>query len=346
MKRFVSTYAVPQAEIANPVVYTSEHVCHQVAHRYIDKYDRYISYLTVDVFKIYERNLLGSKERRKLTVEMVEHIHAEISAAMRKIPHRLDVETIIDHHRLKRSITACCRVEFLILREDRALNLEGIQIVQERQYCRLIRYAPRVHLIGHAIARFMQRGKLPPEAIVGDIQKITILSRYFEEIIGPNNPIAYALPQGILHGRIGQAYGESDFGWLFQTTRDHLTKPSRRLRPRGKAAVNRDIDFITFYDTGMLNPRLKDLHALLTDVQCLCLDAACIRYRSEFFEGEISEADKSVLDAARSVVKDALATSTWQEYLRQREDQESLKAISKLPAATTRMDRLFKSSVE
>ncbi len=334
-------FDAPKAVIASPVVYTSGYACQQVINRYLKSYEVDQGVLLTQMIRQTDRSLVELRKRRKFTAERVEAEHQALVATMKSLPNRIFIHAHLDRHRVTRAILAVSQVAYLMQRRDRALQIQGLDIIQERHHYQMSMFAPRVHLVPHALARFMERGREPPEVLISQFGHITSISRFLESEIGPGQPIAFALPQGLLHGRTGCGTGESPFGFSIQTHSDLLTPPLRVLKPSGRGKANRDIDFITFYDTAMLSPALRQLRKLLLDVQTRCLDAAHKQFAHDFFVRRSRSGDLAILDAGRSILREALASPVWQAYRQHREDQESQRALAEIPTEPAQMANPF-----
>ncbi len=115
---------------------------------------------------------------------------------------------------------------------------------------------------------------------------------------------------------------------------DAPRSPANALHPPGAPGskrINRDIDFVTFYDTAMLNPRLRNVYEMLVTLQAECWEGAKILYGRDFCGRKTTVDENRKIEHATTVLETALASPAWQDYLRHREDQETQAAIETIP---------------
>lgn len=317
--------------VPHPVVYTSEAACQT----YCERLQRHMLDPNAKVLgKIAPLNLklLSTYDQRgKASVDYVDQYYAASLKALRTIAGDEAIVATRTLRKIQRQIRVEIQTEVLIKRGTLALCIRGMMLRQDRHSYVKTLYHPQVRLTVHAMARFMYRAKAPPQEMIHRLGRLASWARLLSDTDPVEGSVALAIPEGLVHGRIGQL-GESE-GFATRCSVGQGSDLERLFverKPTCAHASASAIDLITFLPLADLNPHLSALHAALTALQDRCTRAAEIAYAMAFHDHAPNPEDMACLDEAGRAIRAHLASDLHRTYRMKQDDREITALVQQL----------------
>lgn len=321
------------SEIArpHPTTYTSEHACQNFCERLQRQmFDQSAAFIE-PLGEVGSLALGLFFQHRKASVEFVERCYQTILSRLQTVTGEEAIVTTRILKKVQRQIHVRIDAETLVRRGDLGVSLRGLTYEQERGFYHITQYNPQVHLSVHAMARFMYRAKAPPQILIERLGSLAMTARLFSDYAPTSGPIAIAIPEGLIHGRVGETPADNAFCWesLISGQFD-VERIGRVTRPRCDHGEPDVIDLMTFYARDDLNPHLAALYDQLLILQSACEEAAKIAYAVAFRGYELSETGQTCLADARSAIRRHHAGDLHTAYRRRQDDRETSAFVARL----------------
>lgn len=315
----------------HPVVYTSEAACQT----YCERLQRQIldpNAKALGKIAPFNLNLVSTYDLRgKASVDYVDQYYAASLKALRTVAGDDAIVATRALRKIQRQIRVEIQTEVLIKRGTLALYIRGMMLRQDRHSYVKTLYHPQVRLTVHAMARFMYRAKAPPQEMIHRLGRLASLARLLSDTDPVEGSVALAIPEGLVHGRIGQM-GEAE-RFATRCSVGHGSDLQRlyvERKPTCAHASPSAIDLITFLPLAELNPHLSALHAALTALQDRCARAAEIAYAVAFHDHAPNPEDMACLEAAGRAIRAHLASDLHRTYRMKQDDREITALVQQL----------------
>lgn len=329
----------------HPAAFTSEHACQNFCERLQRQiFDRSDAF-TEPLGEIGSLALGQFFRHRKTNIDFVERCYGNILSRMRTIASDEAIVTTKTLKKIQRQIHVWIEAETLVRRGDLGVSLRGLTYKQERGFYHVTQYNPQVHLSVHAMARFMYRAKAPPQILIERLGEIAMMARLFSDCVSTSGAVAIAIPEGLIHGRVGETPADNAFCWeSLISGKFDVERIGRVTRPHCEHGEPDVIDLMTFYARDDLNPHLAELYNRLVILQSACEEAAKIAYAVAFRGYDLSESGQTLLAVARGAIQKHHASDLHTGYRRKRDDRETSafvarlnREVASLPAETAMM---------
>lgn len=315
----------------HPTTYTSEHACQNFCERLQRQIFDQPAAFTEPLGEIGSLALSQFFKHRKASIDFVERCYGTLLSTLKTTTSEEAIVTTRTLKKVQRQIHVWIEAETLVRRGNLGVSLRGLTYKQERGFYHVTQYNPQVHLSVHAMARFMYRAKAPPQILIERLSEIAMMARLFSDYASTSGAIAIAIPEGLIHGRVGETPADNAFCWeSLISGRFDVDRIGRVTRPdcdHGKPDV---IDLMTFYAREDLNSHLAALYDQLVILQSACEMAAKVAYAVAFRGYELSKTGKTCLADARSAIRKHHAGDLHAAYRRKHEDRETSAFIAKL----------------
>lgn len=329
----------------HPTTYTSEHACQNFCERLQRQIFDQSAAFTEPLGEIGSLALGLFFRHRKASIEFVERCYGNLLSKLQTVASEETIATMRTLKKVQRQIDVWIEAETLVRRGNLGVSLCGLTYKQERGFYHVTQYNPQVHLSVHAMARFMNRAKAPPQILIERLGEIAMMARLFSDCTSTSGAIAIAIPEGLIHGRVGETPADNAFCWesLISGQFD-VERIGRVTRPRCEHGEPDVIDLMTFYPREDLNPHLAALYDRLLILQNACEGAAKVAYAIAFQAHEPTDAERACLAVAQTAVQKHHESDLHTAYRRRREDRETSafvarlnREVTSLPAETAMM---------
>jgi hypothetical protein len=329
----------------HPTTYTSEHACQNFCERLQRQIFDQSAAFTEPLGEVGSLAIGLFFQHRKASIDFVERCYRNLLSRMRMVASEEAIVTTRTLKKVQRQIQVWIEAETLVRRGNLGISLRGLTYQQERSFYHITQYDPQVHLSVHAMARFMYRAKAPPQILIERLGEIAMMARLFSDCASTSGAIAIAIPEGLIHGRVGETPAFNAFCWesLISGQFD-VERMGRVTRPRCDHGEPDVIELMTFYAREDLNPHLAALYDQLVILQSACEEAAKIAYAVAFRGYDLSESGQTLLAAARAAIQKHHASDLHTAYRRKQDDRETSafvarlnREVASLPAETAMM---------
>jgi hypothetical protein len=315
----------------HPTTYTSKNACQSFCERLQRQMPNRSDALIRTLGDVGSDALRQFFFHRKSNIEFVDECYSTIVSAAKDVAGEDAMVATRKLKKVQRQIHVRVEAETLLRRGHLGLSLRGLSYEQERGFYHITQYNPQVHLSVHAMARFMSRAKAPPQILIERLGHLAKIARLFSDCASSSGPIAIAIPEGLIHGRVGETPAHNAFTWeSVLNGRFDIARFGRVTRPNCVHGEPDVIDLMTFYRREDLNAHLTALYDQLIILQSACEDAAAIAYAVAFQAHEPTDAERACLAAAQTAVQKHHDSDLHAAYRTKHEDRETAEFIAKL----------------
>lgn len=315
----------------HPAVYTSESACNNFCERLQRQIVKRNDPVMLDIAPINTQLLYAYDVKQKASVDYVDAYYKNLTKAIRTVAADDTITETRTVRKIQRQINVSLRNEILIPRGTMALTIKGLLYEQSRHFYRRTSYDPHVRLTVHALARFMYRAKAPPHILIERLARLASFARLLSDNDTHPGPIALAIPEGLIHGRIGHSTENDRFAWQCDLKYNFvIQRLFRDLIPECTHGNPKAIDLITFLPYQELNPYLSALHAALTDLYEATRTGAEIAYGLAFAGQTARPEERTCLDEARTAARRYLASDLHRGYRTKQDDRDTAALIARL----------------